>query len=357
MVDVEFPWGNKRYPIDDVVRVPPTLTLSLPPNKDTSYPAWDITKSRLDDRTLASVTRVANRWIEANFELRAQAAKLMCEGRGLYAAVTDILAQETAAGRKGRTHEVHAAVDHVYNVIPKIGIYWHGPGRTYRPSRAEIQAGTFSCPRCREAMSQAIYRKGSRLYSCVNCLFMISPQDIYNPAEVQAARHAHKKLTAALKDQSNWTIAHTEGEAAAFHGPWGMSYKAGEWSVINKDGSVYSRVASPREAFAAVMVLKEADRRPNNDAEELIRDIVEDPEADTPGDLERVLRDTAEDRAVSMGGHLSNPDTPNIDFYRSAEVLSRQLNRAANDLDQGDVTAEHVGELMGDYSRHMAAVS
>lgn len=356
MVDVEFPWGNKRYLIDDVVRVPPTLTLSLPPNKDTSYGAWDIDKSRLDDRTLARVARVADRWVASSFELRSRAAQLMVEGRGRYAAVTTILSEETEAGRSGMTHAVTAAVEHVYDVIPKIALYWHSPNRTYRPSRAEIKDGSFSCPRCREAMSQSIFRKGSRLYSCVNCLFMISPDDIYNPSEIKAATHAHKKLTAALGGKDGWIIAHAPGRAAAFHGLWGMTYKAGGWSVLDQQGRTAKIVASPREAYAEVMMLKQADRRPNNDAEDLIRDIVEDPEADTPGDMERVLRETAQDRADAMKDHLGNPDTPNIDFYRAAGTLSRQLRRAADATDAETLSGEDVAGLKTKYARHMAAV-
>jgi hypothetical protein len=348
-LDVEFPWGNKRVQADEVVRMYPGGETPVPPAKDTSYSAWDIVKSRLDDRTLSRVASLARGWIEKVYEVRARVARHYAYGRGRYAALKDVLQEMPSA----RTHEVNAAVEHVYDYLPKVALYWNAPGRQYRPTRSELESGSFNCPRCKEPMGRAIYRKGVKLYSCANCLFMIAPEDIFDPEEIQAASYAHRKLEASLGDRDDWVIAHAPGLAAAYHGQWGMAFRDGTWKVLGTDGNVVATVASPREAYDTIMVRKEASRRVNNDAEDLVRSVMEGPEIGIANPVQTELQETAEEREQSLVSDLGDPDFSRLDFYRSASSLATRLIEASYDAEAGE--AQEAQELLAEAEQFMGA--
>lgn len=350
-VDVEFPWGNQRVQADEIVRMFPGGETPAPPAKDTSYSAWDITRSRLDDRTLSRVASLAEGWLRKVYAVRAQVAKQYAHGRGRFAALTQVLQAVPSA----RTHEVNAAVEHVYDYLPKVALYWSSPGRQYRPTRAELENGSYHCPKCKDPLGKAIYRKGTRLFSCVNCLFMIAPEDIYNPDEVRAASFAHEKLAAALNGRDGWVIAHAPGEAAAFHGLWGMTFRDGAWKVLGTDGDVVSTVASPREAYDEIMTRKDAGRRVNNDAEDLFRSLAEGPEIGVANSTQVELQETADDREQSLVSDLSDPDFARLDFYRSASDLAARLVQAAQDAEVDSLDEATASDMLDEADQLMAA--
>lgn len=76
-----------------------------------------------------------------------------------------------------------ASTDRVIEAFVKKALYWDSPDRKYRMSRGEVDSGTPTCPRCTGVeLNRVIYKredgKSERLYACRDCLFMIRRGDI-----------------------------------------------------------------------------------------------------------------------------------------------------------------------------------
>ena len=67
-------------------------------------------------------------------------------------------------------------------------IYWAGPDRKFRPSRTELDRGEYRCPRCEKGtiLRRVVYkREGGRsekLLCCPRCLFLTRQEDLVIPA-------------------------------------------------------------------------------------------------------------------------------------------------------------------------------
>lgn len=62
-------------------------------------------------------------------------------------------------------------------------VYWAAPNRQYRPTKEEIVSGNLCCPRCDEAyLRRTVYKReggsSTKLYVCPECLFLIRRDDI-----------------------------------------------------------------------------------------------------------------------------------------------------------------------------------
>jgi hypothetical protein len=65
----------------------------------------------------------------------------------------------------------------------KQAVYWAAPNRQYRPTKEELTSGNLCCPRCDEAyLRKTIYKRedgaSTRLFCCPDCLFLIRRDDI-----------------------------------------------------------------------------------------------------------------------------------------------------------------------------------
>lgn len=126
MVDVEFPVGNRRYPVEDLQRVDssgnadPPLTNSVPGGQPTVSVPGGPSKSR----------------VAAAFE--------------------------------------------------KKSLYWAQRDRQYRMTRPEMNAGCPNCPKCGSdfPLKRAVYKRrdgsSERLMGCPGCMFLIKDSDIVN---------------------------------------------------------------------------------------------------------------------------------------------------------------------------------
>ena len=131
-VDIEFPWGSGRYPVEDVQRVTDIVTKAPDPDH-TTVPG----------------------------------------GVG-------------TVGIPGGPVEKRAAlaIDRVASAFIKSAVYWAGKDRSYRATRAEAESNKFRCPRCRvENGSDPIYLRpvnykredgqSHQLFGCPACMFLI----------------------------------------------------------------------------------------------------------------------------------------------------------------------------------------
>lgn len=74
----------------------------------------------------------------------------------------------------------------------KRAMYWAAPDRKYRASQGEINSGQFLCPKCKDAiLKPASYKREGgasiRLLGCGNCLFLIRTCDLMGHPEYEEA--------------------------------------------------------------------------------------------------------------------------------------------------------------------------
>jgi hypothetical protein len=132
MADVQFTGGSKRYPVEELQRVDaggnanPPRTDSVPGGKGT-VPVPTTSPPQRDD-TSDLATRVAHSFV-------------------------------------------------------RNALYWSAPGRKYRLTRSEQDAGCYNCPKCEDSrLRRTVYKRmngvSDRLLGCPTCLFLIKEGDI-----------------------------------------------------------------------------------------------------------------------------------------------------------------------------------
>jgi len=138
MVDVEFPSGTKRFPVEDLQR---TVTEVHPP-----------------------VTEQVPGGIPEHGVSGGPPPK-----------ATQPLREDPTAKT--------ASVQRVAQAFVKKSLYWASKDRKYRPAQSELDSNSFTCPKCKEEqLRPAIYKRregnSERLLGCGRCLFLIKTCDI-----------------------------------------------------------------------------------------------------------------------------------------------------------------------------------
>jgi hypothetical protein len=86
----------------------------------------------------------------------------------------------------GRTAKLKtASISRVAEAFVKKAVYWAAADRKYRASQEECVNGLYRCPKCRDvAMTKAIYQRrdgqSDHLLGCPSCLFLVRREDIMN---------------------------------------------------------------------------------------------------------------------------------------------------------------------------------
>lgn len=140
MVDLVFPWGSGRYPVESLQRV--TNIVAIPPKvENSSVPGGK--SASLDEAVL---DRISQRWV-------------------------------------------------------KKALYWAGKDRHYRATKDELDGGSYACPKCsknKELQDPSFLRPVSykmtegvkhRLYGCPTCIFLIKAEHIIG--DPLYAQHVH----------------------------------------------------------------------------------------------------------------------------------------------------------------------
>ena len=137
-VDIDFPWGSGRYPVEDVQRVTDIITKTPDPEHSTvpggagtvSVPGGPVAKSA----ARLSIDRISHAWI-------------------------------------------------------KSALYWASKDRHYRGTKAELDGGKYACPKCkaddegnpihlRPANYKRVDGQSHRLLGCPHCMFLIKRDQI-----------------------------------------------------------------------------------------------------------------------------------------------------------------------------------
>jgi hypothetical protein len=73
------------------------------------------------------------------------------------------------------------SISRVAQAFVKKSMYWKSKDRQYACTRAEVESGAPSCPKCGTTMRKARYKRrggmSERLLACPDCLFLIKPMD------------------------------------------------------------------------------------------------------------------------------------------------------------------------------------
>ena len=152
MVDVEFPHGSTRYPVEDLQRVRSDSPVHEPLHD--SVPGGVGT---------VSVPNSPHAPIENRDSL-------------------DGIPEERKQSEKDKMKLLSERVAQQH--MEKQGLYWSAKGRQYRPCKRETTSGEYECPKCGYVgLKNAVYKKidgeGSiRLLGCPSCMFLIRKKDI-----------------------------------------------------------------------------------------------------------------------------------------------------------------------------------
>ena len=146
MIDVEWPHGSERLPVEDVQQYFNQAGDFNPPNVD-------------------------------HDNIPGGAAKVPVSGGPVKPR------EQNPLKKRGSDIAERVAMAHV-----KQALYWASRDRKYRATMEEVETGNYKCPRCKDFfMRPASYKRESgasvRLLACPECLFLIKPCDIENHPE------------------------------------------------------------------------------------------------------------------------------------------------------------------------------
>lgn len=153
MVDVEFPHGSTRYPVENLQRVRHDSPMNEPHHNSVPGGAGTVEVSGGPYEPLGDVIDVLDAVPEDRASAKAQQQ-------------SEILSKRVAAA------------------YTKKALYWSSKGRQYRPCKRETGSGQYECPKCGfVGLKKAVYKKidneGSvKLFGCPSCLFLIRREDI-----------------------------------------------------------------------------------------------------------------------------------------------------------------------------------
>ena len=77
---------------------------------------------------------------------------------------------------------MQTSVSRVAGAFVKKAVYWAETNRRYRATKAEQDTGDYKCPRCAKSLTTASYKredgKNIKLLACPKCLFLVRPSDL-----------------------------------------------------------------------------------------------------------------------------------------------------------------------------------
>jgi hypothetical protein len=161
MIDVEFPNGNKRYPVEDVQRVRPSQPVVTPVTDSTPGGSGTVRVPGGPSKPMNVVDRPLP--------------------------VVELDTGEKDEFEQSREDRVKssALALRVAQAFVKQAIYWNGADRKYRASTGELEGKTYLCPKCKDVpLRKAVYKRtegqSDRLFGCPTCLFLVKRDDITN---------------------------------------------------------------------------------------------------------------------------------------------------------------------------------
>lgn len=182
VIDVQWPLGCERVFSDDVIRVNPAVSQYLPPGYDSAPNTYDVAKGKQ-----ASTDRWGSRLYPPTFfkDLVNLWAKKSSE----------VVAWDTLYRKYPQVGDalVRQAVSRLYGLsttffdlfLKRTAAYWYAENRSYRVTKAEVDRGAPSCPKCGTPMKKTTYKmeqgKRVRLFACPKDLFLLKTDSLHGP--------------------------------------------------------------------------------------------------------------------------------------------------------------------------------
>lgn len=159
MVDVEFAYGSKRYPVEDLQRIRQDSPVNEPLHDSVPGGAGSVeVPGGPDPKINAPDTPQPTFSVDDD--------------------------EEDIEREKRRTARIESHLsERVAKAWVKKALYWGDLDRKYRANKSEVSSGNLSCPKCgHEHLRKAIYKRtqgaSERLLGCPACMFLIKRCDI-----------------------------------------------------------------------------------------------------------------------------------------------------------------------------------
>ena len=172
MVQVEFPYGSRRYPVEDVEKIHPAQSLVIPTTTDNGPGGADVVP--------VSAGRPPS--------LNEDGGQETATGKDTTIEMDVTTGPDggaSPASKTGASLTTAQMADRIIEAHIKKALYWHSADRNYRVNKGEFESGKFACPKCKDGpMKRAIYKMRNaerhRLYICPNCTFVIKQDNIHS---------------------------------------------------------------------------------------------------------------------------------------------------------------------------------
>jgi len=268
MVDVEFPNGSDRWPVEDLQIVRNEDSKFNPPNNENvpggagtvvvpdgpppeaeteakRYAASTLGKGKIKggDNVATSdhadwiVERANDKFVMAyrrGTNSKHARVKFTWDGSG-YTAARGQYKGQTLLKKATRTQRVAS-------VFIKQSLYWHARDRKYRCTRSEYDSGKYTCPKGADHghLAPTVYKRQDgqsvRLLGCRTCLFLIKESDIIRdhcePVEVLASG---ARVRSTWKRAAEKWICFTEDNDGHMLNFWGPTSRANCTRILNKE--------------------------------------------------------------------------------------------------------------------------
>lgn len=182
MVQVEFSYGSRQYPVEDVERLNPENT-DVMPTMTENVPGGS------EDKPTVSAGRPPVPTGKGGLET----------GTGKDTTEPGQTVGPTNAPAASRTA---MDADSLARAFVKKSLYWHSADRNYRATKTEFDGKHYLCPKCpgpdKPKLRKAIYkmREGerSRVYVCPNCTFIVKQDNIHTDHHLPSKPPAHGEV-------------------------------------------------------------------------------------------------------------------------------------------------------------------
>jgi len=186
--DVQWPYGNERVPVDEIVRSNPGFLPYLPPTLDQSFQTLEVLKARQAATSVWRTTSLPQGFHLDMARLWARQASEVAAYDELWRRYANVAADDAIRDEVDKFYTVGRNLPIVLiqaAARTKSAAYWVAQNRQYRATKEEFSARKPGCPRCSTTMRRTTYKmkEGAkhRLFGCPRCLFLIKTNDLLAP--------------------------------------------------------------------------------------------------------------------------------------------------------------------------------
>jgi ribosomal protein S27AE len=186
VVDVQWPYGVERIFPDELVKVHRSMAPYLPPALDQAPNTYDINK-RKAGRDPWDTTKYPPHFFKDMAKLWSVGASDLKCWDTLYRKYAATLGDDAIVASVDKFYRAsHNLFDLFFNRhLKRNAAYWYAENRSYRVTKAEMDAKSPKCPKCSTFMKKTTYKmeegKRVRLFACPKDLFLLKIDSLHGP--------------------------------------------------------------------------------------------------------------------------------------------------------------------------------